>query len=619
MRRIGILLIAATALLAPASAHAGDGLLDHPYPGFSTGAPDPSFRSGGPGATWELVATFPTGNPHTDIDFFTKNGETYMSAGTLGTGPNAGGQTILKLTAGGVVAPSFVAGHPSAACPSNPVNSLGLQHDVEATPKGGALLNAINPRASKKDAQLLIDASDASGRCHDGGTFGLANTAQGGLEIVDVTNPALPMEIGLTSHIGEAHTVNVDPKRPHIAYAATSDSVSVDENGRRANEDAGSGEELSLDGFEVIDLSSCMNFPAGTSLEDKRARCRPEVYRYRYPSASIALGHERRDQIYACHELEVYAADMLTCASGSASIVFNMKNAFDDRGTPNNYNDDKPRGTPLPCKVRPSSSEPEFQTGALVVDCVNGERNGEPVGLDVPSWIADGAPSLEGVEHVGSVFHMGRGAPGPTPGTTAYPSWQDVDFSHETELSQSRKLLISSDERGGGVLPPGASCAQEVDNPEGNGGLHFFRTDRLRKSTPATAKEAYEAYARRPTGRKTIYRAPIRTGAQASFCTAHVFQQIPGQNRIFMGWYSQGTQVIDFTENPDGTVVAREAGWFLPANTNSWASQVFKYQANPDGTFTYWGATGDFNFGENGRSAIDIWKVTLPAPPKPGG
>ena len=143
MRRIALLLLATTALLVPAtSAFAGHGLnFDHAYPSFSTGTPDPTFQAGGNGASWELVATFPTGNPHTDIDFFTRDGETYVSAGTLGAGPNGGGQTILRLTDRGEVRPAFVAGHPSAACPSNPNSTPGLQHDVEATPKGGALLN----------------------------------------------------------------------------------------------------------------------------------------------------------------------------------------------------------------------------------------------------------------------------------------------------------------------------------------------------------------------------------------------------------------------------------------------------------------------------------------------
>ncbi len=194
MRRTALLLLVTTALLAPATtALAGHGLkLDHSYPSFSTGAPDPTFRAGGDGASWELLATFATGNPHTDVDFFTRDGETYMSAGTLGAGPNGGGQTILRLTDRGEVRPTFVAGHPSAACPSNPNSALGLQHDVEATPKGEALLNAASPAAVRTDTQLLLDASDADGRCHDNGTFGLSAVPQGGLEIVDVTVPSRP-------------------------------------------------------------------------------------------------------------------------------------------------------------------------------------------------------------------------------------------------------------------------------------------------------------------------------------------------------------------------------------------------------------------------------------------
>jgi hypothetical protein len=355
-----------------------------------------------------------------------------------------------------------------------------------------------------------------------------------------------------------------------------------------------------------------MNFPADTTGAERRARCRPEVYRYRYPSAQIAMGHTLKSSIYACHELEVYPGDRLTCASGSAGIVFDMKNAFDDNGTPNNFADDKPRGTPLPCKVRPSSSEAPFGTGAMVTDCVSGERNGAPAGLDVPSWLADGAPSLEGVRYVGSAHHMGRGAGGSA--TPTYNSDQDVDFDHEFEFTASRRYLLATDERGGGVLPPGATCAPGADNKSGNGGVHAYRVGMLRTTGPGTPADSFKSYAITPDGKKAIYRAPIRTGPQAAFCTAHVFQQVPGQNRIFMGWYSQGTQVVDFVERRGGTIDFKETAYFIPANANQWVSAVFKMKQNPNGTFTYWGATGDFNLGTVGRSAIDIWKVTLPAP-----
>ena len=138
----------------------------------------------------------------------------------------------------------------------------------------------------------------------------------------------------------------------------------------------------------------------------------------------------------------------------------------------------------------------------------------------------------------------------------------------------------------------------------------------LRTTRPGHAGRLLQAYAATPDGKKAIYRAPIRTGPQAAFCTAHVFQQIPGQNRIFMGWYSQGTQVIDFVEHANGTHRV-QGGGLVPADEREHVGlAVFKYQQNANGTFTYWGATGDFNLGV-GRSAIDVWKVTLPAPPQP--
>jgi len=636
-------LAAATALVAatiPASANAGHFLLDHPVPGFAPpGPPSSNLNSGGEGAEWELIETIPTGNPHTDLDFFTQGGETYLSAGTLGIGPNAGGQTILKLTEGGAVDPSFVAGHPSASCISDPSLATSLQHDVEATPKGvGVPLNTPNPFAVQGDAQLLIDATDGPGRCHDQGLLGLSGAAQGGLEIVDVTDVSSPVEIGLTSHIGESHTVNVDPKRPHIAYSVTSDNIAVSEDDTdadgdgdtteliRENEDPADADRFDLDGFEVVDFSSCMNLGA-ISVDEKRTACRPEVYRYRLPTREMATGHTLQtgaSAVFGCHELEVYPDDRLTCGSGNALIVLEMTNAFNDMGTPTDFSDDKPRGTPLPCKSRMSSSAPPFGTGATVIDCVDGTNDAPDVGgvpgtedLTIPGWIAQGSPSLEGVEYLGSIFHQGRGAGnGVTP---AFDSTEDIDFDHEAELSGTGQSLIATDERGGGILPPGASCTPVGDLPIGNGGVHFYDADRLSTGAAGSPEQSFEAYARTPEGDKAIYRAQIRTPPRATVCTAHVFQQVPGENRIFMGWYSQGTRVLDFVENADGTVRFEEAGYFIPENANEWVSHVFKVEQNADGTETYYGAAADFALGEAGRNAIDVYKVTLPPAPKVPG
>jgi hypothetical protein len=600
------------ALTTTASGHE----FDHFSPGGAATVPGTTALSG-PAGAWEFVATIPTGNPHTDLDFFTQRGEIYASVGTLAAGGNDAGQNIVKLTHNGnpTSHPHYVSGHGSADCISDPSAATGLQHDVEATPKGHALLNTAYSFSVKKDAQLLVDATDNPGRCHDNGTAGLLGAPQGGLELIDITRVDMPVEIGLTSHIGESHTVNIDPKRPHIAYSVTSDFVGVtcnadDTSCERANENpsASFSTRANLDGFEVVDMSTCMNFPMGTTLAQKRARCRPTVYRYRWPTALMALGHTH-DSLAGCHELEVYPDDKLTCAGVNATLYFDMSGAFDRNG--------KPRGTPLPCSVRPSSSSAVTRTGAMVTDCVVG-KNGQD--LTIPGWRAIGSPSLAGVRFLGAAFHQGRKGNDPP----MYDATKDVEISHESELSASRRLILTTDERGGGVLPLGATCSPAVDNVLGNGGIHAYRVSHLQASTPsgpdaAAAETAWQAYAQKPGGGKAIYRAPIRTQPQVNLCTAHVFHQIPGQNRIFMGWYSQGTQVVDFIENPDGTVEFKEAGFFIPTQANEWVSAIFKVRQNANGTYTYWGATGDFNFATAGRNAIDIYKVTLPAPPKPFG
>jgi hypothetical protein len=645
-------LLAAAALTLPATALGGHGLrlLDHPAPSFSQPAPlSSTVNSGGQGAKWELIDTIPMGNPLTDIDFFTSGGNTYASVGTLAIGPNGGGQTIVQLTSGNQVAPDFVSSHPSAACISQPDQALGLQHDVEATPKPpGVPMNTQNPSAVQGDAQLLLDATDNPGRCHDQGTVGFSPPVnppalppgvtpgpQGGLEIVDVMNPGAPVEIGLTSHIGEAHTVNLDPKRPHIAYAVTADSVTrsadssdFDGDGNttelvRQNENPNSSQRFNLDGFEVVDLSSCMNFPPGTTIEQKRTACRPEVYRYRYPTDRMALGHDPdlqtgRFAIHGCHELEIYPNDLLTCGSITSLIALDMSGAFNDMGTPNDFTDDKPRGTPLPCRVRGTTSAPPFATGASITDCVDGTGAGND-DLTVAQWLRSGAPSLEGVEYLGSIHHQGRPDFQGTGDISDLDSTQDIEIDHEAEVTHSRQFLIATDERGGGVLPPAASCTPGGDNKAGNGGVHFYDFDGLHTNGPLSAEQEHRAYARTPAGDKAIFRAPVRTQARATVCTAHVFQQIPEENRIFMGWYSQGTQVIDFVEHPDGAVEPKQAGWFIPENANQWVSHIFKTELNKDCSRTYWGATGDFSLGEAGRNAIDVYKVTLPPPPIPAG
>ena len=324
--------VAACLLVSVAAADHGPGEL-----GVINAPTATTLNAGGEGAVWEVFTSLNSANPHSDLDYFRVDGDYYLAAGTLAIGPNEGGQVIYRLTQGGELDPSFVSAHGSAACVTDASAALALQHDVEVTPKGDVLFNTDwQGMANTGRPQLLIDATDAPGRCHDQGTLvGLAAAGfeqpPGGLELVDITTLENPVEIHLTSHIGEAHTVNVDPRRPHIVYVSTSDYVTL--ANRPDASDPSRSEQGDLDGFEMLDISSCMNFPDDTDIATKRAQCRPQVYRFRFEPEWIR-GTYASAQGGACHELEIYPNDRLACASLSSSVVLDMSAVFDDNGTP---------------------------------------------------------------------------------------------------------------------------------------------------------------------------------------------------------------------------------------------------------------------------------------------
>ena len=226
----------------------------------------------------------PTGNPHSDLDFFTRGGE-HLPVGrnagrrapTAAARPSSSSPTATRSTRA-----SSPRRRPRPASPTRRPPSASSTTS-RPRPRARPLLNTFNPYAVAQDTQVIIDATDANGRCHDQSFGGdgaqSASSGQAGRPGDHRRHlPANPVEIGLTSHVGESHTVNVDPKRPHIAYSVTSDSAS-----RRRRGQAGQRGQSGSDARRLRDgrPSSCMYFPAGTTTDQKRAACRPQVFRYR--------------------------------------------------------------------------------------------------------------------------------------------------------------------------------------------------------------------------------------------------------------------------------------------------------------------------------------------------
>lgn len=488
--------------------------------------------------TWEFIANFPP-NPGTDLELFKKQGDIYSSSGTLGQA-NAGhvGQRLLRLTTNGEVAPEWVADHGSANCPTaNPSGTTGLQHDVQIV--------------RKKGVKLLIDTTDANGRCHDSGG--------GGLEIVDISKlhkeAFEPREIALTRHAGTSHNVTVDDKRPWVVYNSAS---------------AFTG----MPWIDVLDIRSCL-LPNKMSVEDKRKKCRPKVFRILLQPEWVRArkdGELVENTEGTCHDI-TSKGYRIYCAALNATVIIDTKGLTDpDTGAV--------KGTPLDCELVDGTN-----TGAKVTNC---------------SSFTDGeVPQAKGFKFVGNVNHAGRDCGSGPGGTTncntniMVRSDDDIAVAHEADPSNDDKYMFVTDERGGGIVPGGASCTPGEENPYGNGGVHMFDI-----SDPDKIE-----YMMQPDDTKAVYiTEPVVPSS--TFCTAHVMEMLPGEQRFVISWYSQGTKIVDYYIDDNGKAVFNEVASLTLANTQQWAVEDFKIVNNEDGTRTYYFIASDIERG------IDIFSWT---------
>jgi hypothetical protein len=536
------------ALVAAGLAMAGPGtalpaLADHTDPNSVTpvqetpaGAPVLAM----PVLAWEHIAHF-LANPGTDLKFFKRDGVTYAATGTLGGGPQGhAGQRFIKLVdADGTVAPSFVGDHGSAACggPNQGTGSTSLQHDPTATPRD--------------QAEIVIDATDGRFRCHD--------PAAAGLELIDVTgiggvpdNDSL-REVHLTRHDGYSHTNTVDVNRPWIVYNSNTDG------GRPW--------------IDVLDIRTCLG-NEDLQLEAKREKCRPKVYRIPFKPEWTGRGitdGEVPDETAGngCHDI-TSRGTRLYCAGISGTAIFDVTNLTDAAGNV--------RGTPLPCEVIDGTL-----TTAKVTNCDLGEGI-DAADVDREVYEEIGRPAAEGWQFLGSYNH----------GPSSTSPREAVAISHEADPTPDHGWMFVTDERGGGISPPGAACATNVDNPQGNGGIHVF--DIHNPAKPVYATDA--------AGNRAIFISKNLT-LSPTFCTVHVIEQIPDEQRLVLAWYNQGIKIVDYDIAEDGTWSFEEVAYYNTLGNANWAAEAFRVVDNEDGTRTYFIMTSDVTRG------VDVVKLTL--------
>jgi hypothetical protein len=491
-----------------------------------------AVRSEGP---WTFVKNFPM-NPGTDVKTFTRDGVIYAAAGTLGQNDELSvGQRIVRLTGEG--APAWVADHGSANCSATVTTAsgtLGLQHDTVVTPPA--------------DAELMIDTTDAAGRCHD--------TSAGGLEIVDISGVgrqggAPVKEIHLVRLDGTSHTATLDATRPWLVYNSNSD-------GNRH-------------WIDVLDIRSCLGL-VGRSLADKQAACRPAVYRMPFDATWTSRLDPADNTLKSpsgCHDITARPG-RLYCAAIHGTVVLDVTNLTDGNGDV--------RGAPLPCTVVDGTA-----TAAKVSDCR----------VTATQWEQAGKPAATGFSHVTHVNHPGTNG---NNNQTAVRSDEGVSISHEADPTPDGRFMFVTDERGGGVVPPGSTCAPGPDNPIGNGGMHVYDI-----SNPAQPK-----YATMPDGKKAVF-ISHNVLPEPTFCNIHVIEQIPDEARLVMAWYSQGIKVVDYKTDDKGAWTFTEVGFLTLPEAQTWTAEPFRVVSNPDGTRTYHVVTSDIGRG------IDV--VTFTAKP----
>jgi hypothetical protein len=519
---------------------------DHTNPGTRLAPTDSRANNSGMergAGDWRHIRNFRGGGNQalngggTDLEFFRPAGseDLFGSFGTLGqdnagnaTTPGAIGQRIIRLLDNGQVKPEWVADHGSGHCQTDNTSVTGLQHDTQV-----AKLGKIT---------LLTDTTDAVGRCHDDGG--------GGIEIIAGSrvhqDTYMPREVHMVRFPGTTHTNTVDKRFPWIVYSSNADF-------------------MNRNWIEVMNMRSCFGTQAWNRAE-RRRNCRPVVSRIHLQDSWTKQRDQDSGELEpgsaTCHDI-TFAKGRLYCAALNSTLILDVSDLIRPDGTV--------WGETLNCPVIAGTL-----TSAKVTDCSQTES----------------APQRAiGWRFLDTFQHPGRQC-GPVldnrncNSNTEVPSDQGVSVSHESDPTPDENFMFVTDERGGGVVPPGATCDPNMENPIGNGGAHAFDI-----SNPRDIK-----YAKTPSGDRAVYISEPVVNAP-TFCDIHVIEQIPGEQRFIAAYYTQGIKIVDYFVNEAGRLQFHERASFALSDTNVWSAEDFKIRRNANGTRTYFIATDDIHRG----------------------
>jgi hypothetical protein len=515
-------------IAAPAHANHANGQISNPVAQPLEGPP--TIQKG----PWTFLANFPAGVGEekplgVDVEMFTRQLEdglhryVIMSTTTMGF-------SIFDVTDPEV--PIRVADYGAAVCGTESqaeqmMAVLAGGHDFDENSTAfGTVHGWENDVQVTPNGKIAILGTDAAGRCHD--------PVWGGMEIVDISDPATPSLLGLVRLQGESHNTTIDLDRPWLAYNSNSDT---------------GGNNMT----DIVDFKSCLDLDP--------ALCLPEVSRYQFKDADTS-GTETPAPS-ACHDI-TYMRHKLWGACINTTLAWDPSGVYKDgRLTGTHLTDPAEVGEENACTHEAPATE--AMVDLTVIDCSTWTvEKGKEVGL-----VNANLKPLMLIRHEG--INLAEDAPGRA----------GIQISHKADPLAGEKLIGINDERGGGL-----NAAGERQCP---GAIWFY--DIRNKAKPVVAQFANGKKALFWPGAERIVKS------NGSNCTSHLFWEWKQErNLISAAWYSSGTQVFryhtDFTTTPATVKFTNRYTLVLPG-ASTWTSRVFREVVAEDGTRTLYFAATD--------------------------
>ena len=429
----------------------------------------------------------------------------------------------------------------------------------------------------------LQSRQDLAGRTHD---FAFVGTMGAGMRIYDVTDPTHPVRAGGYADPGWENDVQV---RGDIAVATYDGVDGEDSSGStclktRYPDSSGQGVDIyKLDFNELtatfeVNLLTCVANPPGGAHNATL-----------HPSGSwLAISNccsdwaidvvdlrqaSTNDAVHRYRIIDESRADDTTCLAGAAVSCIVMR---------------KPDGSTASGLWRPHDVFFSTNGATAYVAAINS------------TWIVDVAKVLSGRVRPIAVI------PNETePGGLDNP--HNVSISHQADTTSDGKILVVSDERGGGLTETGCN----TDASGVIGGLHFFALAPIsgiastKGASPSSPKKLGDYFTPPPLMAPDVL-GPALAGAPRTerACTIHVFRlggngstspgpiaagydgvsRLPGRE-LTSAHYGAGVWHLDISGRPSSTDgVAEDArttwgntlGWNVMPGADTWSGKEYK-------------------------------------------